>query len=305
MDEGIERVARRQDGLVSLDQARRAGLTVDEVHRLCRRGRWRRLARTVYLVQPDAPEGVLRRARIRAAVASLGPHAIAVLDTAAELHHLAGLRPTEQIHVSLPGRYARPLRRREPDLVVHQLVLPRAQTGWIDGIPVSSPLRTVADNLLRINRYAGVSLLDSALNLGVLAEDDLVALPALLHGRRGAVAARTWLREADGRAQSPLETRVRLRCVDGGVRPDHLQHEIRGSGGGLLGIADFAWTRARVLGEADGRGPHGSVAAVYADRKRQNRLTNAGWRILRFTWADTLAADYIPGTVRQALHSAR
>jgi very-short-patch-repair endonuclease len=299
----LGRVAAGQDGLVTLEQARSAGLTLDEVHRLCRNGRWRRLSRTTYLMTPDAPEAVLRRARIRSAVASLGPAAVAVLNTAAELHCLAGLRRSEQIHVSLPGCRARPRRLGQPELVVHQLVVLRAQQVRVDGITVTSPLRTVADNLLMANRYDGVSLLDSALNLGLLTDDELPAVLPLLRGRRGAVAARTRLAEADGRAQSPLETRVRLRCVDGRVAPEQLQHQIRDVHGHLLGVADLAWLGARLLGEADGRGPHGGPEAVYADRRRQNALTNAGWRILRFTWTDTLCPDYIPWTVRQALRS--
>ena len=42
----------------------------------------------------------------------------------------------------------------------------------------------------------------------------------------------------------------------------------------------------------------------YADRRRQNRLVNAGWTVLRFTWQDTLHPDYIPHTVRQAIAAA-
>lgn len=56
-----------------------------------------------------------------------------------------------------------------------------------------------------------------------------------------------------------------------------------------------------MIAEADGRGPHGTPEAIFADRRRQNRLVNAGWTILRFTWADTLRPDYIPWTVRQAI----
>jgi hypothetical protein len=41
--------------------------------------------------------------------------------------------------------------------------------------------------------------------------------------------------------------------------------------------------------------------AVLADRRRQNRLVNAGWTVLRFTWQDTLDPYYIPHTIRQAI----
>jgi very-short-patch-repair endonuclease len=169
---------------------------------------------------------------------------------------------------------------------------------------VTDVLPTVAEVILRANRYTAVAVLDSALCNELLKPEETAALPALMRRRRGAVAARRYLRETDGRAQSPLETRVRLRCVDGGVAPDVLQHEVRDEDGYLLGIGDLAWLRARVIAEADGRTPHGTPEAVFADRRRQNLLLNAGWTVLRFTWADTLRPDYIPYTVRNAIAAA-
>ncbi|WP_231928455.1 endonuclease domain-containing protein [Micromonospora echinaurantiaca] len=158
----------------------------------------------------------------------------------------------------------------------------------------------MVDLILREDRYPAVCVLDSALNRGPIDGDDLLAVPRLIRGRRGAVAARGYLAEADGRAQSPLETRTRLRCVDGKVPPDALQLEVRDDDGYLLGIGDLGWRGPKVIAEADGRGPHGTPDAAYADRRRQNRLVNAGWTILRFTWRDTLDPHYIPWTVRQA-----
>ncbi|MER7455403.1 hypothetical protein [Micromonospora sp. NPDC126480] len=240
---------------------------------------------------------------IRAAVASFGPAAIAVLSTAAELHGLAGLRRTDEIHVSMPGGAARPARPTQPGVMVHQLTIPPGHQTRADGIAVTTPLRTIADLILRERRYPAVCLLDSALNKGLVTEPDLSAVPGMIRGRRGAVAARGYLAEADGRAQSPLETRTRLRCVDGRVPPDVLQIQVRDDDGYLLGIGDLGWRAPRVIAEADGRAPHEIPEAVFADRRRQNRLVNAGWTILRFTWQDTLDPGYIPWVVRQALTS--
>ncbi|MER7888931.1 type IV toxin-antitoxin system AbiEi family antitoxin domain-containing protein [Micromonospora sp. NPDC094482] len=299
------RIAAARDGIVTLAQARLAGLTVHEVQRLCRAGLWRPVARGSYLVDADLHDGVPRRARIRAAIASFGPAAAAVLGTAAELHGIAGLRTTEQIHLTVPGPIARPARLAHPEVVVHQLVIAPAHIVAVNGIAATKPLRTLADLILREHRYPAISVLDSALNKGLVTPDDLLAIPSLISGRRGAVAARRHLAEADGRAQSPLETRTRLRCVDGRVPPDALQLEVRDDDGYLLGIGDLGWRGPRVIAEADGRAAHDTAAAVFADRRRQNRLVNAGWTILRFTWADTLHPDYIPWTVRQAMNAAR
>ncbi|MEU6203454.1 hypothetical protein ABZ814_07685 [Micromonospora musae] len=189
----------------------------------------------------------------------------------------------------------------DPAIVLHQLEHSSGKVHRLDGIAATTPLVTVAEVILREQRYTSVAVLDSALNRGLLTPECLMTISALIRGRRGAVAARRCLVEADGRAQSPLETRTRLRCVDGKVPPDALQLAVRDDDGYLLGVGDLGWRGPKVIAEADGRGAHDSPQAVFADRRRQNRLVNAGWAVLRFTWADTLRPDYIPWTVRQAI----
>lgn len=85
------------------------------------------------------------------------------------------------------------------------------------------------------------------------------------------------------------------------VPPDTLRQEVRDHDGHLLGIGDLAWLRTRILGEADGAGPHATPEAVFVDRHRQNNIVNAGWHLLRFTWQDTLRPDVIPEKVRAAI----
>lgn len=301
----LTRLAATQGGFVTAGQALRLGVGREQIRYLVRSGRWTRVSRGCYLPSPAGPAPVsFRRAMIRAAIASIGPGAVAVLDTAAELHGIAGLPPTAAIHVPVPPHRPHVQRRAEPSLTVHQLTLGDADVCRADGVPVTTPARTVADVLLRARRYPAVCVLDSALDQGILAEKDMSLVLAHLAGRRGAVAAREYLVEADGRAQSPLETRARLRCVDGGVPPEVLQLPVRDDDGYLLGIGDLAWRGARLIAEADGRAPHLTPEAVYADRFRQNRLVNPGWRILRFTWSDTMRPDYIPQTVKHALRQS-
>ncbi|QGN46012.1 hypothetical protein ACN26Y_06785 [Micromonospora sp. WMMD558] len=304
-DEVLGRILGLQDGLITRAQALRIGFSRNEIDWLAGAGRWRPVARAVYLVGHDPQGEVSRRCAIRAALLSLGPHAHAVLGTAAELHGIAGLPQSSEMHVAVPGRCGRPQPADPPNVVLHQFERSSGQLVRIDGLPATTPLVTVAEVILRVARYPAVSVLDSALNRGLVADDDLLVIPRLIRGRRGAVAARSYLAEADGRAQSPLETRARLRCVDGRVPPDVLQLEVRDDDGYLLGVGDLGWRASRVIAEADGRGPHGTPDAIFADRRRQNRLVNAGWTILRFTWQDTLDPAYIPWTVRNAIAAAR
>jgi hypothetical protein len=225
-----------------------------------------------------------------------------VLHTAVELHGLAGLRRSDRIHVNVPGAMPRH-QRADRDVAVHQLVLGPADVTTVEGIPVTTVPRTLADVILRVGRFEAVGVLDSALNRKLLTEDEFATLPMLIHGRPGAMRARPWLGEVDGRARSPLETRTRLRCADGGVPPDQVGYLVRDEYGYVLAEADMAWLAAKVIAEADGVGPHNLPDAVLTDRHRQNVLANAGWLVLRFTWADTLRPDPIPTVVRQALAS--
>ncbi|RIV33183.1 hypothetical protein D2L64_24325 [Micromonospora radicis] len=243
-----------------------------------------------------------RRQQVRAALLSLGPAAFAVLGTAAELHGIAGLPSSDEIHVGLPGTAAKRARVGQPQVVLHQLEYAAESLVSLGGLATTDAISTVSDVILRAGRYPAVSMLDSALNRGLLGEDDLATIARRIRRRRGAVAARGYLTQADGRAQSPLETRTRLRCVDGRVPPDVLQLEVRDDDGYLLGIGDLGWRGPRVIAEADGRGPHSAPEAIFADRRRQNLLANAGWTILRFTWQDTLDPAYIPWIVRQAIN---
>ncbi|WP_239098218.1 endonuclease domain-containing protein [Micromonospora qiuiae] len=298
-------IAGRQDGLVCREQALEHGFTRHEVDNLVAFGRWQSLARAVYLPQPVAAVEPSRRQQIRAVLLSLGPAAHAVLGTAAELHDIAGLPSSDEIHVGLPGAAAKRVRVGQPNVVLHQLEHPAKSLVSLSGLRLTDPISTVSDVILRAGRYPAVCVLDSALNRGLLSEDDLSSIARRIRRRRGAVAARGYLAEADGRAQSPLETRARLRCVDGRVPPDVLQLEVRDDDGYLLGIGDLGWRAPRVIAEADGRGVHGTPEALFADRRRQNRLVNAGWTVLRFTWQDTLDPAYIPWIVRQALSTPR
>jgi very-short-patch-repair endonuclease len=303
--EGLQRAlatAGRQDGVLAGWQCRQLGMDPTDIKALCRSGRWQRLFRGVYLADADLIGQPSSRAVTRAGLLSAGPYAVAVLDTAASLLGIRGLpKPDGQVHVSLPGQQARPRRVVPERLALHQLAIRPEEITTIDGIRTTTPLRTVADLILRLDRYAAVSVMDSALNRRLVDQAEFATLSRLIAGRRGAARARRWLSEADDRAASPLETRLRLRCVDGRVAPDTLQHPVYNEFGDLLGIGDLAWLGARVLGEADGVDVHGQPDAVFKDRWRQNELASAGWIIIRFTWRDTLQPDYVVYVVRKAL----
>jgi very-short-patch-repair endonuclease len=66
--------------------------------------------------------------------------------------------------------------------------------------------------------------------------------------------------------------------------------------------ADVLFEVERVIVEVDGWRAHGAQDAFGADRRRQNALQAAGYRVVRFTWWDlTERPDGVIAEIRQAL----
>jgi hypothetical protein len=287
-----------QDGVLTAAQALSTGSSRADISTRVRRGEWQRLFRGTFLVDAEMYPEPPARALIRAAGLAV-PRAVVCGRSAARLRGLGGTDEREwPVELAVPcGR--RP--RGQRGLCLRQVDVPPEHVTVIDGMRVTSPLWTIGDLLLRLPRMEAVSALDAALHAGHLTTKDLAGLEPLLGHRPGAVEARRRLAEADGLAESPLETRVRLICRDGGVAPDALQHPVRDRRGHVLGYGDMAWTHARLIGEADGRTAHDTIRAVYRDRRRANDFRAEGWTIVRFTWTDTLRPAYIVSTVRRVL----
>jgi hypothetical protein len=288
-------VAAGQDGLITAGQCEALGFSPGELRRLVGSRRWRGVFRGVYFTRPEIMSD---RQRVRAALLSLGPAAVAVLTSAGIVHGWPVLPRDPTVQISLPGA-----RRRldQPGLTARQLVLDPEDVTTIDGLAVTTPARTAADLLLRLPSPEAVAMLDAVLHARLISADDLDAASALLYRHRGAIRARESIAAADGRAQSPLETRVRLICQEGGVPPEALQFPVYDENGILIAITDFAWPSCNVLAEADGRAIHSTPDALLHDRRRQNDLTARGFIVIRFTWSDTHRPAYIIQTVRRAL----
>jgi predicted transcriptional regulator of viral defense system len=294
-------IASRNGGIVSVLDCRRAGYRFTDITAKCRSGEWSHLARGSYLVNADVRGGPTRAEMVRAAIASFGLNAVVGLQTAAELHGIGGAPPSSRTHVITPRRLGRGVRILDPSIRCHQIDLADEDMTVIDGIAVTTAARTLMDLACSLDRFGAVAVADSCLNRGFVAEDELAALSARVRGRRGAVIARQAFAEADGRAESPLETRVRLRAADGKVAPDQLQYVVRRSDGSIVARCDFAWTRNDVIGEADGVDPHSTPDALFYDRERQNALLAMGFHVVRFTWPDTLLPETVPRMIRAAL----
>lgn len=173
----------------------------------------------------------------------------------------------------------------------------------IDPSAASSSHVGIVDALVRatgcLPRAHAVAAIDNALNSGLVARSALALVAA-----EPTFAAR--LAEADGAAQSGLETIVRLLVRDLGFR---VRSQVRYVGVGIADLVVEGW----VVVEVDGSEFHDGLAPSARDRRRDARHSAAGRTALRFRYAQvvyelpSVAAAIIGavGTHRRVQNSGR
>jgi very-short-patch-repair endonuclease len=260
---------RRQDGVITVNQARGAGMSQDAIERRVRTGAWRRCSRGVFFAD-DRP--FTDAARIRAEVWAHGDHAVAHGLTAAWWHGLTR-DPPYTAEVTVPrsksarsGSHAS-VRRRDlcpADVVIHRRLR-------VTGIPLSV-LEAVAVVYTR-------AIMDCALQRGTTLAQ-LQAAHERNARRHGAGFAYQILREASDGARSEAE-RLLIRLLRAAkISGWKANFPVCGY------VVDVAFPKQKVAIEVDGWAFHTDQATFQNDRNRQNRIALNGWQVLRFTWLD-------------------
>jgi very-short-patch-repair endonuclease len=217
--------------------------------------------------------------------------------TAARLHGLE-VAPAGQVDVTVPADARLSARA---GLHVHRARLDRTEVARRSGLPVTSAIRTCLDLARELPVVDAVAAVDMALHQKLVRLDDLQARLDPLAGRRGVRQARQAIELAEARSESPMESRLRVILVDGGLPRPEAQVTLR-DGSRFLGRADLCYPEARLCIEYDG-GMHRESLAE--DDVRQNRLVSAGYRLLRYTAADVYGhPDRIVAEVRRLLQAS-
>jgi very-short-patch-repair endonuclease len=160
---------------------------------------------------------------------------------------------------------------------------------------VTSPLRTVVDCARRLPFDEALAVADSALRVGDVGRDELLAAAAAVRGP-GATRCRRVAAASDSRAANPFESALRaIACeVDGlAVVP---QQAVATSG--LTYHPDLVDAAHRIVIEADSWEFHTDPEAWSRDCVRHTLMSACGWLVLRFTWEQVM---HSPTYVRKAL----
>jgi hypothetical protein len=159
----------------------------------------------------------------------------------------------------------------------------------VDGVRVTSPERTAADLGRRLERGAALAALDAFLRLGLLTPASLSDEVVRWRRQRGVVQLRELVKLADGRSESPMESRTRLRLIDAGFPRPVPQWWVTGEGGRPRYRLDLAWPDLKVAVEYDGEDHHGP-RQLARDEARRRWLRGQGWVVLVVRRADILGA---------------
>lgn len=185
-----------------------------------------------------------------------------------------------------PMSGVRPLRRRAPLLTTRVADLPIEAPGevlfTVAGLPGWARTRP-GDHEPRPDLVEALVLVDAVLGRWPVLGRDVPSLLAGWSGRRGVQRARTVVGLADGRSESPMESRLRVLLTFAGLTPPSVQHVVRGSAGEFIARVDLAWPRRRVAVEYDGRVHDSGDRRFRADRDRLNRLAAARWTVVHVT----------------------
>jgi hypothetical protein len=199
--------------------------------------------------------------------------------SAAYLHgveHAATFR--DAVHIITP-----PTNRVGPHqrVRVHHAPIDDNEIAVVDGTARTTPLRTAWDVAHWLGLVPAVTTIDGLLRLGLVEAAALRALAESRSGQRGWRQAAAAFDLADGRAESPPESALRVRLVRAGLPRPVPQHPVRLPDGAVY-RSDLPWPEYQVAVEYDGR-YHAAPFQLDRDRRRLNQLVAAGWIMLHAT----------------------
>ena len=279
--DGLHKLAARQYGVVSRRQLAEHGYTPPAVAHAVERGRLEWLSGRVLRIG-GSPDTSAQRAM--AATLDVQGGAVA-LHSAAALWRLPGFT-LEPVHVLTTRR---PHRGTERVGLVHSSVrFAEADVCQLDGIAVTTPLRTLRDLASRIHPARLGDVCDRMLTQRLIRLEALHALAADLPARGGSVGTRAVRRLAITRPvghrppDSGLERRFESILREAGEEPFDRQVDV-GDELGWIGRVDFVDRELRVIVEVQSDLFHTGPGDRERDAERVRKLRRAGWTVVEVT----------------------
>lgn len=267
--------ADEQCGVFTAEDAVASGWSKRQVTRRLAAGRWRRVLGRGLVVHP----ALVGAGQLAWAATLTWPEAIVAGSTAAALHGFP-------VEITMPVEVHTTIRRRPiAGLTPHRRLTAMDEVEVVAGIPVTSVDRTIVDCLGLFGWGEALDLYAWLSSRELITHDRLLSLAHHRIGCHGSAQLSRLLTFTRDGAVSQAEDRFHGMLRSAGLTGWVAAATIS-DGDGIIGVVDVLFRGERVAIEIDGRRAHTDAESFRRDRRKQNRLVNAGYRVLRFTWWD-------------------
>lgn len=225
------------DAPFSVSQARQYGVSRYVLGELCERGLVRSDVLGVYVASQVVDSLELRTAMLRTVV----PSTAVVTDRTAAWLHGVDILPRWGVYQQPPVQMFSKAgsRLRRPGVASGLRAMLDADIVDVGGLLVTSPLRTALDLGRLTSRFDALAALDGFLRIG-LPHGHVLGSIERFKGERGVVQLRYLAPLADGRAESPGESALRLHWYDAGLPPPEPQWWVYNDDGVAIYRLDLA-----------------------------------------------------------------
>ena len=173
--------------------------------------------------------------------------------------------------------------RKRPGLAVCQETLDPADITLVDGLRITTPLRTTFDCLRLLRHPDGVIVADVLTHLGLVDVQALADYFASKRRLRNLRIGERLLAYVEPKSESPMETRMRVELLTAGLPRPEAQHNVYDGHGGFVGRLDLAYPDARLGVEYDGA-DHWKQRRE--DDRRRTKMREQGWEVLVYSADD-------------------
>lgn len=212
-----------------------------------------------------------------AALLSIGDNALISHRSAAAMWGFVAATGDGVVDATIIGRDRQP----RPSLRVHRVgTLDAHDVRLRDGIPLTAPARTLIDFAAAARDDEIQAAISEARVLRLITDRDLEQALERCPIRSGIASLRAALGTAVGTMRTRREAERRLLSLLSKAGLPRPETNVRIEGMEV----DFVWRDQRLIVETDGYQFHGHRSAFERDRKRDQALVAAGWRVIRVTW---------------------
>jgi very-short-patch-repair endonuclease len=273
LDAGLAEVAAAQDGVAHRRQLYALEIGRGAVAHRVSSGSLHSVLPSVFAV---GHPGLTRRAMLVASLLYAGDDCVLSHETAAAVWGLVAV-PGPVIELTMFGRHI----RDPPGLLIHRSSgLDRSEVRLRDGLPVTAPARTLIDRAGQLDDGETAAELAQARVLRLVSDRELHSALDRHQTRAGVARLRRLLEDEGGGTvtRSTAERRLRALLAAAQLPVPEVNAHLHGF------EVDFLWRAQRLVVEFDGRQFHAHPAAFERDRRRDQVLLAAGYRVLRVTW---------------------